>query len=316
MYQLLLSMKDIISPVDKTILDKELTEDKFIRNTNNGNNELYIVTYHDAPNVMREIGRLREFTFRRAGGGTGKDMDIDAFDYADSPYKQLISWDPVENELLGGYRYKICSEKTKPEELATYKLFGFSDIFVKEYLPYMIELGRSFIQPAYQSSKSGRKTLYALDNLWDGLGALIVDNPDCNYLFGKVTMYPHFNERARDLILFFLNREFYSDHSLVFARNPEPYNTPEEELESFFTGETFEDNYKLLVKEVRKLGENVPPLINAYMNLSRTMKVFGTSLNKSFGNVEETGIMITISDVYPRKTERHMESYRKQKENQ
>ena len=308
-------MKELINPVDKEILKDELTFAKFLRRTNNGNNELYIVTYHDSPNVMREIGRLRELTFRKAGGGTGKDMDIDAFDYADSPYKQLISWDPVENELLGGYRYKICSEKTKPEELATYKLFGFSDVFVKEYLPYMIELGRSFIQPAYQSSKSGRKTLYALDNLWDGLGALMVDNPECNYLFGKVTMYPHFNAKARDLILYFLNKEFYSDHKLVFARNPEPYRTPEKEMESFFTGETFEENYKLLVKEVRNLGENVPPLINAYMNLSRSMKVFGTSLNKSFGNVEETGIMITINDIYPRKSERHMESYRYQKEN-
>jgi len=307
-------MEDLINPVDKDILKKELTSEKFLRKTNNGNNELYIVTYHDSPNVMREIGRLRELTFRNAGGGTGKEMDIDAFDYADDPYKQLISWDAIENELLGGYRYKVCSEQTRPEELATYKLFGFSDVFVKAYLPYMIELGRSFIQPGYQSSKTGRKTLYALDNLWDGLGALMVDNPQCNYLFGKVTMYPHFSTKARDLILYFLNKEFYSDQSLVFAKNPEPYRTSKEEMKSLFTGGTFEEDYKILIKEVRKLGENVPPLINAYMNLSRTMKVFGTSLNQSFGNVEETGIMITISDIYPRKTERHMESYRKQKE--
>jgi len=308
-------MKDVINPVDKELLEQELAKEKFLRHTNNGNNELYIVTYHDSPNVMREIGRLRELTFRSAGGGTGKDMDVDSFDYDENPYKQLISWDPVERELLGGYRYKICSHETTPKELATYKLFGFSEVFINEYLPYLIELGRSFIQPAYQSSKSGRKTLYALDNLWDGLGALIVDNPEVKYLFGKVTMYPHFSKKARDLILYFLNKEFYNDPSLVYAKDPEPYFTSTKELENFFSGKNFEENYKLLVKEVRGLGENVPPLINAYMNLSRTMKVFGTSLNPNFGNVEETGIMITIADVYPKKSERHMESYRKEKGN-
>jgi len=306
-------MKELISPIDKQTLQQELTPDKFLRHTNNGNNELYVITYHDSPNVMKEIGRLRELTFREAGGGTGKDMDIDVFDYADDPYKQLISWDPDEKELLGGYRYKICNQETKPEELATYKLFSFSDTFAEYYLPYMIELGRSFIQPAYQSSSTGRKTLYALDNLWDGLGALVVENPDCKYLFGKVTMYPHFDEKARDLILYFLNKEFYDDQSLVAARDPEPYHMPEEELRALFTGNTFEANNKILVQEVRKRQENIPPLINAYMNLSRTMKVFGTSINKFFGYVEETGIMITVADIYPKKAQRHLESYRKEK---
>ena len=310
-------MKELISPIDKQILQQELTPDKFLRYTNNGNNELYVITYHDSPNVMKEIGRLRELTFRKAGGGTGKDMDIDSFDYATEPYKQLISWDPAEKEVLGGYRYKICNQDTKPEELATYKLFCFSDAFIEHFVPYMIELGCSFIQPAYQSSSSGRKTLYALDNLWDGLGALIVENPACKYLFGKVTMYPHFDEKARDLILYFLNKEFYDEQSLVAARDPEPYHMPKEELKAMFTGDRFEANSKILSHEVRKQGENIPPLINAYMNLSRTMKVFGTSINESFGHVEETGIMITVADIYPKKTQRHLESYRKEKgENQ
>ena len=307
-------MEDIIEPVDKSELKKELTSDKCLRHTNYGKNELYVITYHDSPALMREIGRLREVTFRAAGGGTGKTVDLDKFDYSEDPYRQLISWDPEQEEILGGYRYKVCDENTKPEELATYKLFHFSEKFLEEYLPYTIELGRSFIQPKFQSTGSTRKTLYALDNLWDGLGALVVNNPNHEYFFGKVTMYPHFNKKARDLILYFLHKEFFDDYELVHPKNPEKLSTDQNELDQVFTGGSYEKDLKILSQEVRKLGENIPPLINAYMNLSRTMKIFGTVLNESFGSVEETGIMITISDIYPKKKKRHVESFKEQKE--
>jgi hypothetical protein len=303
-------MQDIIKPVERAAIKKELTQEKFLRHTNYGNNELYIITHHDSPSVMKEIGRLREVTFRAAGGGTGKDIDIDHFDYTENPYKQLISWDPGEEEILGGYRYKVCDAQTKPEELATYKLFHFSEKFVNDYFPYTIELGRSFIQPLFQSTGSSRKTLYALDNLWDGLGALVVRNPNNEYFFGKVTMYPHFNLKARDLILHFLHKEFYDAYDLVHPKKPEKITTRKEELDKILSGNSYEENLKILSQEVRKLGENIPPLINAYMNLSRTMKIFGTALNKSFGNVEETGIMITVSDIYPKKKQRHVETYK------
>jgi len=306
-------MQDIVEPVDKELLKEELTEEKFLRHTNYGNNELYIITQHDSPNVMREIGRLREVTFRQAGGGTGKDIDIDHFDVSDDPYQQLISWDPAEEEILGGYRFKVCRGHTRAEELATYKLFHFSPGFIRDYMPYTIELGRSFIQPKFQSTGNTRKTLYALDNLWDGLGALVVKNPENKYFFGKVTMYPHFNQKARDLILYFLHREFFDAYDLVYPKNPEKFNSDPVELDQIFTGENYETNLKIISQEVRKLGENIPPLINAYMNLSRTMKIFGTALNKSFGNVEETGIMITISDIYPKKKKRHVETFKEEK---
>jgi hypothetical protein len=302
-------MQDIIEPAEKSWLKKELTADKFLRHTNNGSNELYVITYHNAPTVMKEIGRLRELTFRSAGGGTGKAMDLDDFDCSEKPYIQLISWDPKEEEILGGYRYKVCSENTRPEELATYKLFHFSNKFIQNYLPLTIELGRSFIQPKFQSTGNTRKKLYALDNLWDGLGALVVNNPGKAYFFGKVTMYPHFNQKARDLILHFLHQEFKDAYDLVHPKKPEKIRSNPHELERRFSGSNYDENLKLLSQEVRKLGENIPPLINAYMNLSRTMKIFGTALNRSFGHVEETGIMITIADIYPKKKERYIESF-------
>ena len=265
---------------------------------------------------MLEIGRLRELTFRNAGGGTGKEVDIDTLDMADVPYQQLIIWDPEANEILGGYRFilghNITRGKDKKLNMATANLFELSPEFIDQYLPYTIELGRSFVQPNYQSRGINRKTLFALDNLWDGLGALIVDNPTMKYFFGKVTMYTDYNLKARDTILYFLQKKFGDKQGLVYPKVPLQINTPEEELEALFKGKEYDEAYKTLSRTVRDLGENIPPLINSYMNLSPSMRTFGTSINDHFGNVEETAIMITVDDIYPKKKERHIESYKRQ----
>jgi hypothetical protein len=208
-------MKEIIPPIARELIEAELTHDKFQRKTNKADNEIYILTYHDSPNIMREIGRLRELTFRAAGGGVGDEVDIDHYDITDDyPYKQLIVWDPSRHEILGGYRFIHCAglprDKNGEVPLATSHLFNFSDEFIDDYLPYVIELGRSFVQPEYQSSKAGAKALFALDNLWDGLGALMIDHPDIRYFFGKVTMYTQYNQHARNLILHFFETFFRS----------------------------------------------------------------------------------------------------------
>jgi GNAT acetyltransferase-like protein len=302
-------MKEVIEAVEKNILAKELSPERFLRKTNNGGNELYIINHHNSPNVMREVGRLRELTFRNAGGGTGKDMDIDKFDTQEEPYEQLISWNPEEKEIIGGYRFHICNHESDPGNLATSKLFTFSENFSKEYLPYMIELGRSFIQPKFQSASAGRKALFALDNLWDGLGALVVENPQIHHFFGKVTMYPHFNQEARNMILFFLNNQFPDIQNMVTAKKPLELDIDYDKMRTLFNGKDYKENYKILQKSVRALKLNIPPLINAYMNLSPSMKFFGTSINDAFGKVEESGIMITINDIFPAKTERHIKTY-------
>ena len=212
-------MKEIIAPVSKEALLAELTPEKLMRKTNKGDNEIYVITYHDSPNVMREIGRVREITFRDAGGGIGEEVDIDEYDTCSDPYKQLIVWDPQAHEIIGGYRYILCNDLTIGEDgvvpLATTHLFNFSEKFIREYLPYTLELGRSFVQPHYQSSKAGAKALFALDNLWDGLGALIVDHPEIQYFFGKVTMYSHFHMKARNLIMYFFLKYFKDHENLV-----------------------------------------------------------------------------------------------------
>jgi hypothetical protein len=307
------SIKPIIPPLSREDLEAELTQERFVRFTNKGENKIYDFIANDTPALMREVGRLRELSFRAAGGGTGKEIDVDDYDTGDTPYHQLIVWDPKDKEILGGYRY-IMGPDLKPDAegkvpLATARMFHFSEKFITEYLPHTIELGRSFVQPQYQSSKMGAKSLYALDNLWDGLGSLIINNPEMKYFFGKVTMYGHSNPEVRSLIRTFMEKYFSDSENLIYPFNPVSSIFSESEKKKIFPGESFEDDYKILSKRVRKLGENIPPLINAYMGLSPSMKTFGTAVNERFGGVEETAIIITIKELYQAKISRHVHTY-------
>ena len=309
-------MEEIIAPISKEALKAELTEDKRLRMTNRSNNEIYIVTAHDSPNTMREIGRLREIAFRTAGGGTGKSMDIDEFDLMPNPCKQLIVWNPEAEEILGGYRYILGTDVRYDEKgapvLATAHMFNFSEKFLKEYMPTTIELGRSFVTVEYQSTRADSKGLFALDNLWDGLGALTVIMPNVKYFFGKVTMYPNYIRKGRDMILYFLRKHFADKDGLVTPIHPLAIEADEKELETLFCKDNFKDDYKILNGEIRKLGYNIPPLVNAYMSLSPTMRVFGTAINDEFGDVEETGILIAVDEILAEKRIRHIESFLKE----
>ena len=307
----------IIDAVNTTLLEQELTPDKLLRKTNRGGNEIYIVDAFNAPNVMREIGRLREIAFREAGGGTGKELDIDRFDTMDPPCQQMIIWNPDDKMILGGYRL-ILGKDIKLDEngqpiLATAHMFHFSQKFIDEYLPYTIELGRSFVTPEYQSSKAGSKGLFALDNLFDGLGALAIQRPNMKYFFGKMTMYPEYNREARDLIQYFLFKHFEDKEDLVVPVEPLKIETPVEYMQSILTEDEFKEDYRLLNAAVRKHGVNIPPLVNSYMNLSPTMKMFGGGINHEFSEAEETCILIAFDEIYDAKLERHVDSFIKEK---
>lgn len=306
-------MDNIIPAIDKKVLRAELTKDKFLRKTNKASNEIYIITNHNAPNVMKEIGRLREIAFRYYGGGTGQAFDIDEYDLMDNPYKQLIVWNPEQEEILGGYRF-ICGPDIKFDKynepiLATSHLFYFSEKFCNDYLPYTIELGRSFVSLEYQNTRIGSKGIFALDNLWDGLGALSVAEPTMKYFFGKVTMYDTYNPQARDMILYFMLKHFPDNEKLVYPKKSLSLTTDNKILEKIFIENDLKNDYKILNTSVRKLGINIPPLVNAYIGLSPHMKVFGTAVNETFGNVEETGILIDKDEILEEKRKRHIESY-------
>lgn len=305
-------MESIIEKVNREALLDELTKERYVRKTNNGNNEIYIINHHNSPNVMREIGRLREVTFRHAGGGTGKQIDIDEFDTSAHPYQQLLVWNPEDKEIVGAYRFILCKDAeyiNGKVQLATTELFEFSDKFYKDFLPETIELGRSFIQPDYQPSEQFRKGLFSLDNLWDGLGAIVIDNPSQKHFYGKVTMYSDFNVVARDYILSFMKYYFPDKENLVKPIRGVNIKTDVTEFLNQLKGLDYKDGHTILNKRVRALSEHIPPLVNSYMNLSATMKSFGTAVNPHFGGVEETGILVTINDVYQSKKERHFNSY-------
>ena len=307
----------IIQPIDKELLKKELIPERQLRMTNKSNNEIYIVDAHNAPNVLLEIGRLREIVFREAGGGTGKAYDLDEFDLSDNCYKQLIVWNPEAEEIIGGYRYILGTDVEIDSNgqpiLATSHMFHFSERFMKDFMPQTIELGRSFVSLPYQNTnKNGSKSLFALDNLWDGLGALTVIKPNVKYFFGKMTMYPSYIRKGRDMILYFLKKHFDDKDNLITPMNPLKIEADPKELEALFSEEDFKEDYKILNREVRKLGYNIPPLVNAYMSLSPTMKLFGTAINDGFGDVEETGILIAVDEILENKRMRHIDSFIKE----
>ena len=308
--------EEIIQPIDKALLKRELSAERQLRMTNKSHNEIYIVTAHEAPNVMKEIGRLREIAFRSAGGGTGKAMDIDNFDMMENGCKQLIVWNPEAEEIIGGYRYLFGSDwkidaKGQPV-LATSHMFHFSDQFMKEYAPYTVELGRSFVSLEYQNVRTNSKSIFALDNLWDGLGALTIINPKCKYFFGKMTMYPSYIRKGRDMILYFLKKHFDDKDNLIVPIKPLKIDTSEDELSAIFCENDFKKDYRILNREIRRLGYNIPPLVNAYMSLSPTMKLFGTAINCGFGEVEETGILIAVDEILEDKRVRHIDSFVKE----
>ncbi len=306
-------MKDLSIPIDRDLIKAELTDDKLLRTTNKAGNLIYLTTASESPNVMKEIARIRELAFRLCGAGSGKMFDMDAFDWAERPYKQLFVWDPQNEEIIGGYRLIFGNEVTINEngqpDLVTAGMYKFSQKFVDEYLPYTIELGRSFVHPDYQASKMGSKSLYSLDNLWDGLGAITVLRPDMKYFFGKVTVYPSYDEVARELIFTFLHKYFADEECLV--EPIEPFARPDfaAEYTDLFAGGSFKDEYKILNGKVRERGVNIPPLVNTYMALSDKMKSFGYAVCEELGGLIEFAIMVPIYEMYEEKKARHIETF-------
>jgi len=304
-------MKDIIAPVNRDVLESELTSERFVRFTNKGNNEIFIVNHHNSPNVMLEIGRLRELSFRSAGGGTGLPFDIDHYDTDEICYEQLIVYSREDRAIIGGYRFIEINKAMRNDGtigISTATYFNFSKHFLEEFAPYTIELGRSWVQPEYQPSVNPRKGIFALDNIWDGLGALTVLYK-VKYFFGKVTMYPNYDPKARDILLYFMYTYFPDKDNLMQPKLPLGIHSDPKEFEEIFKGLDFQEGFKALNTYVRGLNENIPPLVNIYMGLSPTMRTFGTMRNTDFGDVEETGIMVTIEDVYPEKKERHINTF-------
>lgn len=307
------TMEQIIDPVSVDLIKAELTPEKKLCDTNKGGNEIYVIDAFDSPNTLREVGRLREIAYRDAGGCSGLSMDIDEFDTMENPYKQIIIWSPETESIIGGYRYILGPDvKFKPDGqpyLATAHQFHFSEKFIREYLPYTIELGRSFVVPDYQSSRAGARSIFALDNLWDGIGAVMMQHPKIMYFFGKMTMYTTYDKSCRALILHFLWKHFGDKEELIRPHREEVYDVDPRLLDLILKDEEYKPDYRNLKEAIHRLGSTIPPLINAYMNSSPTMKMFGTATNDELENVEDSGILISFDEMYADKRDRHKAPY-------
>ena len=305
-------MEELSSPIDRELIKAELTEDKLLRTSNKAGNLIYVTTADESPNVMKEIARIREMAFRLAGGGTGKMFDMDSYDWMEKPYKQLFVWDPQNEEIIGGYRFMFGTDvKIKEDgqpDLVTSGMFNFSKEFVDEYLSSTIELGRSFVHPDYQASKMGAKSLFSLDNLWDGLGAITVLRPDMKYFFGKVTMYPEYDEVARELIFTFIDK-YFGCTSLVQPIDPFKRSEVAQEFANLCDGSNFKEDYKILNAKVRERGVDIPPLVNTYMGLSPKIKSFGSAICDECGGQIEFAILVPIDEMYEEKKARHIETF-------
>ena len=309
-------MKPVIEPVSREALKAELTPQTLLRTTNRAGNELYVVG-PEAVNVIREIGRLREIAFRAGGGGTGEPLDIDKFDtdpaYA---YRQLVLWDPEAQEIIGGYRFCLCDEAVFDREgqpvLTSSHMFRFTKKFIKHYLPYTVELGRSFVSVEYQSSKSGSKSIYALDNLFDGIASIgVLFKKRIRYFFGKATIYREYPTEARELVMCFLKKYFGKGHRLLQIRK-EVKVEKRRRYYKFFKGLDYKEGYRVLKAKVLEYGVSIPPLVNTYMNLSPTMIYFGTGINDEFGDVYDSGLLVNFKEMYPEKKKRHLDSFLQQ----
>ena len=300
-------MKPIIPEVETALLEREL-EGHLLRPSNKADNLIYDITSHECPNVMREIARLREISYRDGGGATGQEMDIDEMDTMAKPYHQLIVWDPNNKQIIGGYRYLFGHEaeiRDGQPFITSAHLFHYSERFIRDYLPNTIEFGRAFVQPMYQKREMGVKALFALDNIWDGIGAVMHNNPNIRWMIGKVTIYPDYNQTARELIYAYLNRYHKGEEGLF-----EPYHRlPIRQIAMPFEGEDKQENYHILQRAVREQGTVIPPMFSAYLNLTNDLQFFGNAINDELANVYETGIMVDLDTVYQEKKERYIAPY-------
>lgn len=303
-------MEPIIHPVETRLLVQELTPGRKLRDTVRGGNEIYIFDAHQAPALMREVGRLREESFRAAGGCSGKSIDIDIYDTMKNPYRQLIVWNPDLHEIVGGYRFMPGDEVNYNTDgtplLATAELFNYSKEFLEKYLPATLELGRSFVSPGYQSTRMGEggKSIFALDNLWDGLATIMTLYPQLSFYFGKVTIHPGYSWKAASLLMHFLSKHYGDSNNLVRPKIPvAPAGNGD-----IFCQDNAKKDYMALKNAVSELGFNIPPLINSYINLASTLTYFGFAECHDLIGAMEGGIMIKVDDIHSDNMERHFKS--------
>ncbi|NLY04274.1 MAG: lysophospholipid acyltransferase family protein [Campylobacter sp.] len=253
------TQKCIANKSDKEEVAKEISQGEILGHTKDGK-KIYLCQTPQKSPLLLEIGRLREFTFRKVGEGTGKAYDIDEFDLY---YKHLILFDEIEKEIVGAYRIgetNTILPNLETERLYTQTLFDFSSK-ASFLLRDSAELGRSFVQPKFWGSR-------ALDYLWYGIGAYLVNYPQTKFLFGPVSISASYPKTARDMMIFFYKKHFNKNADIVISKNPYIIAKQESsELEKLFNASTYEEDFKILKDSLAIYNLSVPTLYRQYSEL-------------------------------------------------
>lgn len=296
--------KNIVHPTDKKQILNDIAAAEILGETDD-KIKILLVRHEAAPALMREIGRLRELTFRKVGEGTGRKIDLDEFD---AWYLHIVLWDEAALEVVGAYRLAAGDEiypKRGIDGFYTSTLFRFSEEFEK-YLPEALELGRSFVQPAYWNSQ-------ALDYLWHGIGAFLAARPQYNYLFGPVSVSASYSAEARELLVYFYRKWFGAAHSPVRAKHRFTFHKDaEDRLQQQLKSDEYKQAFKELKQNLKHYGYAVPTLYKQYTELCEEggVNFFDFGIDKDFSDALDGFIFLKIAGIKESKLERYVYSKR------
>ncbi|MFW3354554.1 GNAT family N-acyltransferase [Aliarcobacter butzleri] len=289
----------IAHPVSKIDLYNELKKSPLLGQTNDGK-KIYLYDYVEDSIVLKELGRLREISFRKVGEGVNKKRDIDKYDVY---YQHIILYDKNELEIVGAYRIgnsDMIFKEFGTKGFYSNTLFQFNDEFMF-YLQNSIELGRSFVQPKYWGTR-------ALDYLWYGIGAYVKANPNIKYMFGPVSISGAFPAIAKDMLVFYYNYYYSSEKNLVEARTPFSYSSHIHDIKEFFTLEDKKRDFKSLKIALSNIGVNVPTLYKQYseLTLDDGVKFLDFNVDKNFGDCIDSFILVEIDKIKDSMKQRYM----------
>lgn len=291
----------IAHPVSRIDLLNELKKSKLIGQTSDGK-KIYLYDYTDDSIVLKELGRLREISFRKVGEGVNKKRDTDKYDIY---YQHIILWDENELEIVGSYRIgnsDFIFKNIGVKGFYSNNLFSYNEEFVP-YLQNSIELGRSFVQPKYWGTR-------ALDYLWFGIGAYLKNNPNIKYMFGPVSLSASFPTIAKDMIIFFYSHYYGNTNSLVEAKTPYQYANNINELKELFDLNDKKKDFKFLKSTLANIGVSIPTLYKQYSEIALDdgVKFLKFNVDKNFSDCIDGFILVEIDKIKDSAKQRYMEN--------
>lgn len=294
----------IAHPVDRKMLKSTLKKSQLLGQTQDGK-KIYLYDFEQDSPVMHEIGRLRELTFRTVEEGTGTSIDLDSYD---TRYRHLVLWDEEELEIVGAYRLGECKNLTREkgkDNLYTSTLFNLKPE-IAPYLPYSIELGRSFVQPRYWGKRS-------LDYLWFGIGAYVAQHPEIKYLFGPVSLSDAYPQNAKELIIGFYQQQLGSGQDLAEAKRPVTLSKNNQKIAEEMLSGDYKESFKKLNTLLDLDGVKVPTLFKQYAEVTddKGCRFIDFSIDPNFNACIDALIMVELDKLKPKKRDRYLNPIQK-----